>query len=122
MTASSATGVGAGSSNKPTSGQLATLANGPKVYFSGKTSSDVSEPPSSPPSNNTGSVVFPYSLPGGFSNYVVILTSLNGGSAYVVDYSEDEENNFTGFSFITESSCDLMYVVIDTGVRPVVVS
>ena len=38
------------------------------------------------------------------------------------NHHEDEENNFTGFSFITESSCDLMYVVIDTGVRPVVVS
>ena len=119
MAASSVTGTGIGSSNKPTVKDLAIAANGPTIHFSGIiTSAGMTlSPPSSPPST-LSRLTFPYPLTGGASDYVVMLTTLNGGYAYVSDLDENDDGDFTGFSFVTEAECDLMYLVVSCGIKP----
>lgn len=118
MSATSVTGKGLGSSNKPTVKDLAIAANGPAIYFAGIiASADIIVSP--PITGNT--IVFPYPIPGGAENYVVILTTLNGGHAYVTDLDENSDGDFSGFSFATEAECDLMYAVISCGMKPLVI-
>lgn len=113
MAATSVTGVGQGDSGKYTIKDLAILANAPNIIFSGMVeASEIMSPPSS---SNT--VVFPYALPGGADNYVIMLTTINAGLAYVSDRDEIE-GNFTGFSFITETDGTLMYLVVKVGSKP----
>ena len=115
MTAASITGVGQGASHKLTVKELSILANGPSIFLSGyATSEAIGE--SSPPSTG-GSVSFSAVLPGGSENYVVSLTTINGGKAYVVNMNETE-GDFSGFDFQTETDCDVMYIVANVGVRP----
>ena len=117
MTASSVTGVGSGSSNKLTTQGLASLANGPAIIFSGYVESqDIVVSP--PAIGNT--IVFPQSLQGSSDNYVVLLTTLNGGYAYVTDMDENDDGDFIGFSFATEAECSMMYLVTKVGIKPTV--
>jgi len=118
MTAHSVTGKGPGSSNKPTSKELAMLANGPAILIAG--TAEINGGITSPPSSSNNTIVFPKALPGGSENYVVILTTLNGGYVYISDLDEDADGNFSGFSAIAESECTLMYMVSKVGVRPTV--
>lgn len=118
MGASSVTGKGLGSSKKLTGKELSSLANGPKIYFSGIIAGE--SVPTSPPSSNMNTVVFPYALEGGAENYVVMLTSINGGYTYITDLDETD-GNFTGFSFAVEEESDVMYMVVDCGIRPIVI-
>ena len=115
MSATSVTGVGPGASNKPTTNELSALANGPSIIFTGIVASEdtVSSPPIA-----TNTVSFPYALEGGADNYVVMLTTINGGAVYVSDRDEDDDDNFTGFSFVTEAECDVMYLVSKVGIKP----
>lgn len=119
MAAQSVTGSGLGSSGKLTSKELATLAMGPSIQIAGtiQTEDGVG---SSPPSPEVNSVTFPKALNGGSENYAVILTTLNGGVSYVTNLDEDDDGNFSGFSFATESDCTLMYIVVKVGQRQVV--
>jgi hypothetical protein len=118
MGASSVTGTGIGSSNKATVKDLAILANGPTIHFAGIVASE--DIATSPPSTGN-TVTFPYVLEGNADNYVIMLTTQNGGYAYVSNLHEDEDDNFSGFSFVTEVECDLMYAVINCGLRPAVI-
>ena len=120
--ATSVTGVsGAGTSGKYTTTELAILANGPSIFFTGiiEVDGSSSSPPSSPPSS-TNTLVFPYALVGGAEHYVVLLTTLNGGAAYVTDTDEDSDGNFIGFSLIAEADCSVMYLVANAGIRPTI--
>lgn len=117
MGASSVTGTGVGASNKLTTTELATLANGPSIYLTGYVESeDISLSP--PSTGNT--IVFPKALEGSADEFVVMLTTLNGGYAYVTDTDEDDDGNFSGFSFATEAECSLMYLIAKVGIRPTV--
>lgn len=113
MTASSATGKGLGNSNKPTSKELAKAANGPVILAAGRVNAEENMSP--PASSNI--VRFPYPLPGDADDYVVILTTLNGGSAYVTDMFESN-GHFTGFAVLPESESTVMYMVCKTGHKP----
>lgn len=131
MGASSVTGVsGAGTSGKLTTNELSQLANGPTILISGIASTTYSDssPSSSPPMYNSGTVVFPKPLPGNgngdpASCYCVIITTINGGYAYIIDLDDqdldgdDVDDHFTGFSFTAESECDVMYIVTKIGIR-----
>jgi hypothetical protein len=118
MGASSVTGVsGAGMSGKATTNELSKLANGPAIMFSGYVESEdiVVSPPAI---GNT--IVFPQPLQGSSDNYVVLLTTLNGGYAYVTDMDENDDGDFIGFSFATEAECSMMYLVAKVGIKPTV--
>lgn len=117
MTASSVTGRGTGDSNKYTSKNLAILANGPAIYVAGKVESE--DLPVSPPSIGN-EVVFPNPLAGGPDHYIVMLTTQNSGYAYVDEMNENDDGDFTGFTFVTEAEGTLMYLVVKVGVRPIV--
>lgn len=120
MGASSVTGVsGPGASKKYTTKELAILSNGPIIQVAGTVESDVV--PSSPPSES-GTVTFPEPLQGPASNYVIMLTTRNGGNAYVNQMFEDDNDNFTGFNFVTEADCTVMYTVINTGFKPNIIN
>lgn len=116
MAASSVTGTGKGDSNKLTTTGLALLENGPVICIVGTSESENGLLPLSPPSPGN-SVIFPEPLPGDSDNYCVFLTSQNGGGAYTAELLE-EGGNFTGFSYVVESLCTVMYMVVRKGVRP----
>lgn len=118
MGASSVTGKGTGSSKKVTTKELSALANGPVIMISGVVES--LEVITSPPSNGN-TVVFPKPLAGGADQYNVFLTTQNGGSAYVVEKTENGNGEFTGFEFVTTAECTLMYMVVKNGIRPTLV-
>ena len=119
MAASSVTGAGEGSSRKITTTELATLVNAPSIIFTGIIDAGdvVASPPSSPPATND-TVTFPYILTGGADSYVIMLTSINAGYVYVSDRDEDEEGNFSGFSFVAETEGLIQYLVAKVGSRP----
>jgi hypothetical protein len=114
MAGSTTTGRGAGASNKATTKELANLVNGPTFVLAGVMASSGDEELMSPPSNPTGTVLFPKPLTGPSSNYVVMLTTKNGGWAYVTSMT-NSNNKFSGFNFITENECDTMYLVVKIG-------
>jgi hypothetical protein len=114
MAATSLTGKGSGSSNKPTTTELGILANGPSIIFTGIT--EIVEL-GSPPIEAT-TYTFPYPLPGGKDSYVVMLTSLCGGTAYVTSREEDDDGNFTGFNAVVESTSLVQFLVAKVGVKP----
>jgi hypothetical protein len=116
MGANSVTGTGLGSARKLTTKELAILANGPSILFSGVSEAITNEVLSPPTILNT--VVFPYALPGGEENYVIIITSLNSGFVYVTTKNEDDDGNLIGFTFIAEAEGSIMYLVSKVGVRP----
>lgn len=128
MGASSSTGVsGTGVSGKATTNDLSRWALGPQILIAGIASTGIvsDDPPSSPPApGELGQVVFPTPLPGLGEEHCVVVTTLNGGSVYVIDMDDqdldgdDEDDHFTGFTFLAESSCDVMYIVTKVGKRP----
>jgi hypothetical protein len=120
MGASSVTGRGKGSAKRNTSRESSLLNNGPIVIMAGSIDTDTNTIlPSSPPDNAlTATVTFPYALKGRATNYVVMLTTQNGGKAQVTNMIENDNNDFSGFSVSVESGCDLMYMVVRSGVRP----
>lgn len=118
MAAESVTGVGQGASNKLTTKELAILANGPSIFLSGYASSVTIEESSPPSVGNT--VTFPQPLTGSHDNYVVLLTTINGGDAYVNVMTNNSDSNFISFFFITEFECDVMYIVASVGIRPII--
>ncbi len=115
MGASSVTGTGVGASNKYTQRDLAILANGPSILITGRA---LVEGNLSPPSN-TGSVTFNTPLDGNSDNYVVMVTSINGGGAYIIDFDNNDDDNFSGFSFgvDSEEETEVMYMVAKIGVK-----
>jgi hypothetical protein len=115
MGASSVTGSGAGSAGTVTSKDLAILANGPTIIFTGIAEGE--ENVSSPPNPAANTVVFPYALEGSADAYVVILTTINGGYAYITDRDE-ADGYFTGFSFACEADGSVMYLVAKVGMKP----
>jgi hypothetical protein len=126
MPATSVTGRGLGASKKFTVKDLAILANSPAICVAGSVETSNADggspPPSSPPAATLNSVTFPVPLEGASSNYVVMLTSQNGGYAYVTEMTENEAGDFIGFTFMVESDCTLMYMVVSAGTRPLIVN
>lgn len=115
MAATSVTGKGTGDSNKLTTTDLAILANGPSIIFTGiiEIGSVLTSPPTT---SNT--VTFPYPLTGGMDQYVVILTTVNAGYVYISDRDEDSDGNFTSFTLVCESDGLVMYLVAKVGSKP----
>lgn len=115
MAASSVTGRGSGVAE---AFSLKDLAHTPYIIFSGIQHTSA-EPPASPPADSDfASVTFPYPLPGGVDNYIIMLTTITGGTAYVIDREEDDDGNFTKFYFTADSECDVMYLVARVGSKP----
>lgn len=115
MAATTSQGTGAGAADKPSINELATLVNvGPNIIFAGSVESGAAL--SSPPAQ-LGVVVFPYTLAGDSSEYVILLTTINGGYAYVAAVNESEDG-FRGFTCLAESECTVMYMVASVGTRP----
>lgn len=115
MSATSATGTGNGSVRQTSTSELLTNFNSPpNIIFAN--SIEVTNSLSSPPSSQN-TVTFPYTLQGGANNYVVILTTLNAGYAYVSSVEENSDGEFTGFTAIAESEGTLMYMVVKKGSR-----
>lgn len=114
MGASSATGTGLGSSNKPTAGELSTMSLvAPAIYVAGSTESNGAL--SSPPS--PGNIVhFPFPLPGGPDKYAVILTGQGTGAVFVVSLL-DNDSGFTGFILSSEEEGTVFYIVVKKGAR-----
>jgi hypothetical protein len=118
MTASSTTGVGRGSSNKATVKELSALANAPSILIAGVVESEGIA--ASPPADPGNEVVFPTPIIGGSENFIVLLTTQNGGYAYITSMNENDDGNFSGFNFATESECTLMYLVTKIGQKPTI--
>lgn len=117
MGATSATGVsGFGDSGKATTNKLSIWANGPQILASGIVETD-SVGPTSPPSS-LAEVSLPIPLPGTEDDYCIMLTTKNGGVAYVVSVTESG-GNVTGFSLYSEMDCDVMWIVVPVGFRSV---
>lgn len=113
MGATSTEGRGPGAVNPVSTADLSkdwTLS--PTIIFTGifETEEVLSSPPSV-----LNEVVFPYALIGGPNNYVVMLTTINGGKAYIISRTEDAYGNFTGFTAGVESDCNCMYLVARVG-------
>jgi len=125
MGASSVTGTGQGIANKPTLTDLGVASMGPQIYASGWAESTEAGHglPISPPGIG-GTVTLIHPLPGLAEDYVVILTTINAGYAYIIDMDDDdldddnEDDHFVGFSFLTEAEGDVMYVVTKVGIKP----
>lgn len=122
MAAQTTEGTGNGSVENVTTHNLSKVNNGPSILIAGVVSA--AELLSSPPAiGNT--VTFQVPLPGLGEEHCVILTTLNGGYAYVTDMDDqdldedNEDDHFTGFSFYTESECDVMYIVTKVGAKTI---
>lgn len=116
MGATSATGRGQGASNKPTTVQLAAFANGPNCYMTGRLETVQATDPPVSPDVPMATVVLPTPLPGTEDDYVVLVTSLNAGAAYVMSMNDDD-TGFTGFIVTSEAEGTVMYGVFGVGVR-----
>lgn len=113
MAASSVTGTGPGSVEFYNSQQLTGIVSGPgNIIFSGQAQSE-EELMISPPSN-LATVNFQSFLPGVASDYLVFLTTINGGWGQVVNMFEDG-GMVTGFMCMTEFPCTFNYMVIKSG-------
>lgn len=121
MGATSVTGQGEGAVRRPSAHQVAVVTLAPTIIFSGivEATASMMSPPSSPPSSSN-TVEFPYVLVGGADEHVILLTTLNAGSAYVSSMDEDEDGNLSGFSFVSEADGSVMYMVTKVGSKPAV--
>lgn len=115
MSGTSVTGKGLGSSDKLTTKELSALENGPKIYFTGTAS--ILGGNTSPPSSGTD-VTLPYPLPGSYDNYVIILTPISTGYAYIVDRDVNSDGNFYKFTALAQTTGTVQYMVVSKGVRP----
>ena len=97
--------------------ELRLASMSPSIYLAGmlEASDSNMSPPSSPPSS-LNTVTFD-ALPGHYSRYIVMLTTQNGGLAYVTEMIYNDSNNLTGFSVYSEVECTVNYMVVRTGVR-----
>lgn len=107
MGASSATGKGNGASNKPGIVQLQEFSNS-VILAAGY--AEGSEVVASPPGFNN-LVEFDVPLEGPSDRYVVMVTTLNGGYAYVSTMQENDDGNFYRFGVVVEADCNFMYLV-----------
>jgi hypothetical protein len=118
MPASSTTGTGQGFTPALTNKELTNIRNqNPQIVLCGYAESLPIEN-ASPPAE-VGYVYFPYSLVGDSTHYVVMLTTIRGGNAYVVEMYEETDGDsstgigsFSGFSLTSEEECDVMYMVV----------
>ena len=96
---------------------LESIAKAPSIIFTGYAEAEAIY--TSPPSNSSV-VSFPYALTGGVDSYVILLTTINAGYAYVVERLTDRNGNFSGFSCITQYEGTVMYLVSKIGTRPLI--
>lgn len=115
----SVTGTGAGSAEKVTSKELATLANAPSILIAGRVTVEDGGAPLSPPSPGVIITLDP-PLPGSHTNYVVIATGLNSGAIYVSNMTNNADGDFYRFYIVTEEEGAVMYFVTKAGIRPVI--
>lgn len=119
MSASSTTGTGLGFSPVLTNKELTNIRNqNPQIIFCGYASATGGAESVSPPAE-ISDVYFPYSLDGDSTHYVVMLTTVGGGVAYVGEMHEEADGDsptgvgsFSGFSVLTTAECDVMYMIV----------
>jgi len=116
MGASSVTGSGQGMCGKLTSKGLSLLATGPSILIAGRV--EVSEDLGINPPSPTVVVTLSPSLPGSYTNYVVLITGLNTGSMYIATIEDDDNDNFSEFRVIAEEEGTCMYVIAKVGNKP----
>lgn len=116
MGATSVTGQGPGSSGKFTTTQLAILANGPSILLA-QYAEAIALPIS--PEAYGNEVLFPVPFPGASTNYIVHITTINGGAAWVTSMDE-ADGDFIGFNFVIDALAEstVMYHVINVGIKP----
>lgn len=114
MAASSVTGRGNGASGKVTTKELSSFVNGPAVFITGYAEPTLAVSPS----GYTGSVTFTKPLSGRSANYIVLVSSKNGGNSYVTAMNENADDDFSGFSFFIDEDAEIMYAVFSVGIRP----
>lgn len=119
MGAQSVTGTGFGASNKLTTKELSSLANGPSILVAGSVELADDLLPISPPTP-AATVTLTNPLPGSHENYVVIITSLNSGMVFVSDMSDNDDNNFSEFTVMGEAEGSCMYLITKAGTRPTI--
>ena len=116
MAGTSVTGKGSGSSGKLTTTELSVLANGPAIMAIGSVSAEDSGLITSPPNQYIVVVTLPYPLP--VSNNCAIFLSAEGNAAvYVADMTDDDDNNLTGFTIVSDSETTVNYIVARKGFR-----
>ena len=119
MSASSTTGTGLGFTSVLTNKELTNIRNqNSQIVFCGYATATGTDANSSPPAE-ISDVYLPYSLVGDSTHYVVMLTTIGGGVAYVGEMYEEADGDsptgvgsFSGFSVVTEYECDVMYMVL----------
>lgn len=116
MGASSVSGSGQGMCGKLTVKELSYLATGPNILLAGRIS--VGESLEINPPSPTAEVTLSPSLPGSYTNYVVLVTGINTGKIYVATMSDDADGNFSEFRVIAEGEGDCMYVITKAGNQP----
>jgi hypothetical protein len=117
MAASSVTGVGQGSSNKPGVREFGIVNTGPSIILTGITTA-AENIMLSPPSTTLGIVLFQQPLPKPSSEYVVLITPLNTTDpVYIGSLLDNEANQFYGFNVLSSSECDVMFMVADRGMK-----
>lgn len=113
MSATSVTEVGLGASGNDTKSILNTLNSLPKIVKVGEGEIVDGEVESSPPSNPSVLITFDPVLPLSKDNYVIMLTTISGGVAYVTDKTNDADGKFESFEAMCETECTVMYAVIE---------
>jgi hypothetical protein len=114
MGATSTTGVSGSGDVRGLSNQQLTglLQKGPSILLAGIASTEdsiLSSPPTS-----SGTVEFDEVFQGPADGYIIVGTTLNGGSFYVTAKNE-VNGNFSGFDFEASSACDIMYIITKPG-------
>lgn len=115
MAATSVTGTGLGDADKPSVGDLAVLAQGPCVVFSGIVEVIDGAIPS--PGHPGNTVRLPIPLPGGADNYIVILTPIGENDVYFYGFGEND-GDVTSFVVVGIDEGEVMFSVIRKGFRP----
>jgi len=123
MSISSITGVsGRGATQQPTTNDLSRWANGPQIILTGVV--ETAENDAFSPPTPSATVTLPIPQPGLGEDYVVILTTINGEHAYIIDMDDDdldddeEDDHFVGFTLLSDVECQVMYLVTKVGIRP----
>lgn len=118
MAAQSVTGTGTGASNKFTTKELSALANGPSILISSCQyvyEAGITDPPSI-----LNTVTLNPPLPGNSDNYIVVVSGVNTGPAYVAAMLDNEDGDFHQFIIMLQTEGICMYSIIKAGNRPTV--
>lgn len=63
-------------------------------------------------------MVLPYPLPGVADDYAIIVSTESAGYAYVVNMTDNDDGNLTGFSVVSEGEGTVFWMIVKNGFRP----